>query len=259
MPAPKEQSNLSPADLRITLGALRLSQRDAAAQLGISLSALQSYLSARCRIPAAVATRVAALLLEKGKQVMDTASYQQLELSDLAHRINSAQNALDGGAWHERSGWNKGRLFKRQDPTAASRTYPPYRVRARYSTLFYEALKHWATIIMARAKEPDLSPAHLTEYKLEAANIRALLPYVPEPVRKGDDHAFDIVITEAEWRTVSSALREYARHQHPSHETAGPAYVLYQHWRLHKGRGYPVRSPEQEAQLHSVVQKLERL
>jgi AcrR family transcriptional regulator len=237
---------------------LRTTVRGLARMLGLSYGTISHYLTHRCRIPVTTADKLRALLLEHAGTFLTPAEKATLETADLAARANAARNQAQPphSTGYQVPGFIQHRLPKRQkhDP-AAARTFAPYRVRQPYSTLLVAALRAWAQVCATRHKQA-VSEAHVQDYWLEMADIKALMARVPQDVRGGAAHAFEVAITEAEWGMVSRALRHHARATHLKGVCDGPAYVLYQHWRKYRFAGYPFVPAAVKAERDALVGKL---
>lgn len=230
-------------DMRLAIGACGTTIRGMAIRLGVSRSTMGAYVTGRCAVPQHVADRVRTIIVEHSRKWFTPEQAAQLATLDLAARTNAERNTerLQATGHALPPGYTKGRLPKRQKDDPLLRTvHPPYRVRERYSVLLVAALRHWAKVIHERTRhEATSSPAHLRDYALEMADIKAIMIHIPQDVRGGTLHAFDIQITEAEWKCISRALRNYAEYAHPQGKRDGPAHVFYQHWRKHRFAGYP--------------------
>lgn len=254
----KAVSNLTPSDIRAAVGALRTSVRGLAKMLGLSYGTVGHYLTDRTRVPVYVADRLRALLLAHAGDLLTPEEKAALSTADMAARANAARNQSDlaAGVTTYTSGFPEGRLARRQkiDP-AEARVFKPYRVRADKSPILMAALKHWGKVCHARLQFAR-SDAHRRDYRLELADIAAIVARIPVDVRKGEPRAFDITITETEWDTISRALRHYAPTVHPAGKLDGPAYAFYQHWRKHRFAGYPFVPDAVKADRDALVAKL---
>jgi hypothetical protein len=205
-----------------------------------------------------VADQLRTLLLDHAGDFFTPAERAALTTAVVAARANAAQNERDlaAGIIGKPEGFPAGRLPRRQkhDPAQAE-TLPPYRVRQEYSTLLAAAIRAWGQECKHRYHHAA-SDAHQRDYRLELADLAAVMPRVPQDVRGGAAHAFDISITKAEWDAISRALRHLARTTHPKGNCDGPAYVLYQHWRKHRFAGYPFVPAVQKAQRDELISKL---
>lgn len=252
-------STLTPDDMRIAAGALHVSVRALSTLLGKSRGTVSHYLTGRCRIPQSVADRLRELLLHHAGDFLTDVERSALDTAAMAARANVSRNEHELAAGHMRysdAGFPQGRLPRRQriDP-AKARVFPPYRVREAQSLLLVAALKHWGTEAHGHYHQAA-TPAHQRDYQLELADIAALMTRVPQDVRGGTGHAFDMTINEVEWDVISRALRRYAPTVHPRGKVDGPAYVFYQHWRKHRFAGYPFVPAVEKAQRDELIGKL---
>lgn len=125
----------------------------------------------------------------------------------------------------------------RRDKPEDSRVYPAYRMQYQRFAIFSEALALWHTACTARRQQAsdirDIKALdrELADLKVLAGNVRGLL---------SRGAPYDMMITFSEWFVVSRILR---------HETNDAKYSLYQHWRHHKGPGFPrARSVDAQTQ-----------
>jgi plasmid maintenance system antidote protein VapI len=252
-------STLEPNDIRTAIGALRTTVRGIARMLGISHGTVTNYLNGRSRIPQSTADRLRPLLIGQMGELLTPVEKAALTTADLAAQANKARNEQDlaAGRHQGNEGFPKHRLPRRVVDPSTAHTFPAYRIRAPYSTLTVAALRGWARVCYDRHRHAR-SAAHARDYQLELADIKAVMARIPADVKGGNGQAWDITITSAEWGMVSRALRHHAQVTHPEGKIDGPAYVLYQHWRRNKGRGFPFVPVVLKADRDELIAKLSR-
>ncbi len=108
-----------------------------------------------------------------------------------------------------------------------TRVYPAYRLRHADLLVYAESLSCWhAECVTRRQKASDARDIRALD--LELADLKVLAGNLQGIKSKGAP--YNMYITFSEWFVVSRALRW---------QVTDRKYAIYQHWRHHKGPGFP--------------------
>lgn len=217
----KPLSDMTSSDFVRITGALSGVQKHMAEALGKSVATISSYACGRQPIPVDVVERLRVLIQERIKECSRmghaiTQRTQDEAVSNLIVVTNEAKRKIPDRA---------PRLLRREKPED-SRVYPTYRLSPDRFELFAKALGvYHAACVEHRRQATD--PRDIKAYDRELADLRVIAGNTKGVASKGAP--YNMYITFSEWFVVSRALRH-----------AGPdVYFIYQHWRHHKGSGYP--------------------
>lgn len=208
--------------------ALGIKYIELAAKLGRSHSTVSQYSTGKKAIPAEIAQQLDTLIQARAayiNQLKGNLEGTQLDVGQLIVETNAIRQAA------ELRPSNKYRLMRRlQLPD--HRPYPPYRLGERKTPIFARALASWRDEVRLRLKALLDDADMLRMHRLELADVEVLIDHVPRTL------PYDITITRTEWDVVARALR-HSYNSNPIENAS--AYAIYQHWRAHKGTGYPYK------------------
>lgn len=220
----KPLSNLTPQQFIEIMAALGTRPADLALLIGRSRPSVSQYSTGAKAITQEVADKLNALLAARAGQ-LNRLLGQQLTPADVGPMIQHT-NTMNGA---REAVSTRYRLLRRLRPD--TRLYPPYRLPPTKVLLYAQALAAWRDECERRMRAIVSTDSMVRAYKLELADVRVLYESVP----KSPPH--ELVLSYSEWEVVSRALRWYYAIDKVGH---APAYAFYQHWRKHKGCGYPV-------------------
>jgi len=207
-------SNMTAQDLFEHMAALGLNRKGLASVLEKHPSTISNYLNGRFPIPQDVAQRVAKLVQERAQQLQIHAANAASQIGPLITYHNQTKTP----ELHR----TESRFMRKQNKPDTS-TYPVYRMSAERMNVLVSALTAWQEKVRELAQKHG-DEARQRDYALELADLKALIAALPR-------HApYDVVIQRNEWDVISRALR---------HLNTPQAIALYQHWRRHKGCGFP--------------------
>lgn len=235
----KPMSDMTDQDFVRCIGALGLQQREIAYELGIVLgrrkplgrATISNYATGRMRIPNEVALAVYTLCERKAQALKILAADRDTRVSNLIQFQNSFR------PYRRRDQHpTADRFMNRQNAEGTStKLLAPYRIRLKYYPVLVQALAGWHAHVMTLARQYT-DAARQKDYQLEVADLKALAASLPRAL------PYEAHVTKAEWQVIGRALR---------HMGTNPAINLYQHWKRHKGCGYPVRRPAPANELSS--------
>ncbi len=224
----KPLSNMTAQRFVEIIGALGGTYKPVAVGLGKSTAMVSLYATGTRPIPVDVALRLGELVKQR-----------QEELSRLGHHISGdavASMILVSNQLRQSRPGRMAKLCRRMKPED-SRVYPAYRLHPAKFDLFGRALTDWyQACVSQRQGASDIRD--INAFDRELADLKVLIGNWAGRRDKGVP--YDFYITFSEWFVVSRALR---------HQTNDAKYALYQHWRHHKGPGFPrVRSVDAQTQ-----------
>ena len=201
-------------------------------KLGRTRAMLSRYANGHSPIPVEIVDKLGALINERvesmkalGHTITDTRRDQ------LVSKLIVISNEVKAKAPQRLP------FLMRRDKPEDTRVYPAYRMQYQRFAIFAEALGAWHIECTARRqgasdiRDIKALDRELADLKVLAGNVQGLL---------SRGAPYDMYITFSEWFVVSRILR---------HETTDAKYSLYQHWRHHKGAGFPrVRGSDAQTQ-----------
>lgn len=224
----KPMSNMTDSEFVRILGALRFDHIAMANELArvlqrrraYSRAMISHYATGRCPIPLDVAQAAHTLCEEKAR-----------ELHGITARGEYAVTALRNmhmGPSRKGHTATEGRFMNRQQGDGVNTTMlPPYRMRPKHYGTLVHALVAWKAHVHELAKKHG-SPDHQKDYQMELADLRAIVTHMPREL------PYEFHVQVSEWGVIARALRHY----HQAHQSKA-AYAIYQHWRRHRGGGFP--------------------
>ncbi len=217
----KPLSEMSAQDFLTAMGALGLNVKTLAHRLGKSAPTVSRYCTGSMPIPVDVVQNLGHLIVER-----------RAELSRIyTGAIDSVQDMLVATNTVKPPAPRTDRRLAHRGAEPNTSTFPAYRIQPRRITTYIRALEAWTGFVSERVKSPA-TQKELASMNLELADLKSLLSFARGCAQQGGP--YDIVITKSEWHVVSRALRHlYTQHEDPN------AFAMYQHWRRHKGSGYP--------------------
>lgn len=204
---------------------LYLTGAELAAKFGRAESTVSHYRTGRLKVPDEVLTILLRLLKERaahiGRQAMDVETHMAafVGASAVFHNTNEQRERKPG--FYNRVRNREQRDYEERTILAAYRiTMPRLAILRQGLVALHEKLHDQLT------KAPNsLTLTHaLIDWKSVAGRVRGLDKVTPP---------FTMRPSIADWRILSAAIRLV-----PGDE----AYAFYQHWRRHKGSGWPYRS-----------------
>lgn len=218
----KPRSNWTQTEFIEVQAALGLSTNQLAHKLRRNHSTISCYAHGHSHIPYEVEYQMTELLKQRRDQV--------------AKALNTAATNLTTHNLITYTNEERMRAEPRSKPPAlcarkfgmpeGNRLLGVYRLNHRKLGLYIRALALWDKRIRAVLREhPDAA-----EWRKEHANLRVLAENAKAMIKKGVP--YEVCPTGSEIMTIGSALR---------HSGDSAARALYQHWRIHRGSGYPVR------------------
>ena len=218
----KPLSDMTAQQFVAIVGALGGRSDHVASALGRSRATVSLYANGHQPIPVDTVTKLRELLTTRAAKIK--AAGHQLRAADesaLVSQMIIASNEI------RRREPDRLPSLKRRDKPEDSRVYPAYRMHHARFNLYAEALAVYHAACMDRRRQAT-DPRDIRAYDRELADLRVIVGNTSGIASKGAP--YDMMITHSEWFVVSRALR---------HETNDAKYSLYQHWRHHKGAGYP--------------------
>lgn len=223
-------SNMTDQDFLRAIGALGLRHKDIGHELAralgrqraVSRSSISCYATGRNPIPLDIATGIQKLVDEKAAQLRDISASYETRVSRLIEYHNQRRRT-NPSAPH----MTEGRFMNRQTAEGTdTKLLAPYRIRRKYYPVLARSLAAWhAHVIELARKHTD--QARQRDYQLEHADLKALAASLPRSL------PYEAHVSKAEWQVIGRALR---------HDGSKEAIALYQHWKKHKGCGYPIPS-----------------
>lgn len=227
----KDHSKMTASQFAHLAGLLSHKYTDVARLLERSPSTISQYINGRLPITKQV-ERDILTAIEERKRLLD-----KLITADKASRVMTDMELMDRNRELREEAADKPKLprLTRRDliTNERQRTYPTYRMSAEKMATYLAALNKWAAHIRAALSQAG-DERSLKQYTLELHEIKAMASFARGAIEKGAP--YDVCITHAEWNVASSALR----HLYQT-DQSNIAYALYEHWRIHKGTGYPVK------------------
>jgi len=227
----KQPSNMTPAQFNYVVGLLNKNYTQASKLINRSPSTTSQYVNGYKPIPLEVVRLLKeavderkAKLAQAGWLTQGSQLATDAQLMDANHRIRM-ERAVEGPALPLLAR----RL--RKDPDDL-KLYPSYRMSGEKFKAYLTALNAWAAHIRTAMRQTTKAQL-IKAYTLELYDLKALAEYARGAIQKGAP--YDVCITRGEWYVVSRALRHLFRT-----ERIDVAFALYQHWRTHKGFGYPI-------------------
>lgn len=225
----KPLSDMSAQDFLTIMGALGIDGTTLAQRLDRSTTAVSRYRTGSMPIPMDVAEKLRHMINERRATL---AALYDGPLTSV-EEILVASNTLKPKELRQ----DRRLAHRAQSPVTT--TFPPYRLAPGRVRTYIRALEAWLEFVTGRVTSPT-SETELASMKLERVDVAALLESARGIQSRGAP--YNIVITHAEWLPVSRALRHLASHHEDPH-----AFAMYQHWRKHKGTGFP-RTKEQRGE-----------
>lgn len=224
----KPLSDMTAQDFVEITAALGLKYIELARALNRTSAIVSMYSTGKAPIPEEVRYQLEGMIAARRK-ALEAAHFKALPtVASMVVATNEIRQATQRDA--------APRLVHRSASPEA-RTYPTYRMSGVRQQAYVAALAAWYERI-AHVLKNTSDPREHREYSLELADTKVLL----ESARGVEDRGMPYVncITRSEWHVVSRALRHRAQTtKHPG------TWALYQHWRRHKGCGYPRASQAQ--------------
>jgi DNA-binding Xre family transcriptional regulator len=215
-------SDMCAQDFVELTAALGLKYKDLAKALNLSGATVSLYSTGKAPIPEHVKTQLHSMCNERRRK-----------LESLCHRTMPTIHSLIV-ATNELRAQEQAQVIPRlvhRDATPLTRTYPVYRMHPQKQGLYVGALAAYYETISNTLKSSNDQDSR-RGLELELADTKALLESARGVLLQGAP--YNNCITWSEWHVVSRALRRAAL----IGKTDG-AWALYQHWRRHKGCGYP--------------------
>jgi len=226
----KEMSNMTSSEFVAMCGALKRSYHIVAEALGRSPPMVSLYVNGKARIPRDVADKMHAMIAKRSKELAAW-GYKNQSADNIGSMI-VASNEL----YREKTPDARLPALRRRLEPEDSRVFPAYRLQRADFERYCAALHAWHTEALAR-RQRAVYEHDIKSYDFELADLRVLAANA-----KGMTAPYDMYITHSEWNVVSRALRH-----------AGPSvYAFYQHWRHHKGAGFPRPKLSSTAASHTV-------
>lgn len=257
-------SNITPEQFALSISALGLSQTDLYMALRNKRvprqqPTISGYTTGRLKVPEKVAVVMDELLNEARAKLGLPAMTGLHRFEEKAAHLNTVTMgnlvaARHAGTSAERATNREGRLMKRQalSPTAAP--YPPYMVRARYSTVAVAALKDWGQHVVSLSRDPRYAASlpHQKDYRIELATIASIMASIPKEARGGSGCRFNLTLNELERLCFVSALVEAARKQGGK----GQPRSLYTHYRRYCYAGFDGRNKSKATKIKEGIAAL---
>lgn len=217
-------STLSAQDFIEMQAALGLKQFELARSLGVARGTASRYGTGSLRIPTSVADQLVIMLAARTKhletltgKVVDSVTDMIVETNIIRQDQERAESRLHSSELT---------LANRLKPPD-NRVFPAYRLSAAKAAVYRAALESWSIEVERRLKHVLGDANRIKMHRLEYDDLRALRESL-------SNHApYEALITFTEWHTVARALRWHSK-------ADSAAYAVYQHWRRHKGCGYPI-------------------
>ena len=231
----KQLSTMTAQDFVRAIGALGLRHKDMGRELArvlgrqkaVSLPSVSNYATGRQIIPLDIAQAVHTLCDQQATELEEVS--RLIKSRDFDTRVSNLiqyQNDKRRRSHRlDRAHSTAGRFMNRQSAEGMStKLLAPYRIRLKYYPVLVRSLAAWHQRVLELARLYT-DQARQRDYQLEVADIKALAAGLPRAL------PYEAHVSKAEWQVIGRALR---------HDGTKEAIALYQHWKKHKGCGFPV-------------------